>query len=124
MGLIKKGASICKRGKIPCKTYRQAKGSSGHSHHVVQNAAVRNVPGYDRNDAPAITLGCACHKKTYKVQRQRRNPVGYPEERRVASESLRAAGVGAKRTDDFLTRCVDPYFSTLATKPGWRQPGK
>ncbi|HDR7795104.1 TPA: hypothetical protein QCY19_003767 [Bacillus luti] len=45
------------------------KGREGH--HIIQDAAVRNLPGYSKRNAPTVSLSKPSHLKTRAVQRQK-----------------------------------------------------
>jgi RHS repeat-associated protein len=102
------------------------------AHHVIQDAAVRHLPGYDTNAAPGVglpgpsTLRGSPHYNATQVQRL---PGGgtYGAERQIGGDALRAAGVDeAKATQ--AVREADEYFNllgidenTITRIPGNRQ---
>ena len=73
--------------------------SSGQkdAHHIIQDAAMRDIPGYSRMDAPAIQLDGPSNvvgtEHYFATITQRRTGGGtYDAERRIAYMSLRKAG--------------------------------
>lgn len=70
-------------------------------HHIIQDAAVRDVPGYSYSKAPSIELPGPStkigspHYKATQVQRQRGGGT-YGAERRIAYKALRKAGLTPK----------------------------
>jgi RHS repeat-associated protein len=87
------------------------------SHHVIQDAAVKNIPGYDRNKATAVILQgpstdrATQHGQTRGVQTQRGGGT-YGAERRIGYKGLRRAGV--KKADaKQAIRKADEYFESL-----------
>ena len=84
------------------------------AHHIIQDAAVRDIPGYDRNDAPAIQLDGPSNvigtPHYYATQAQRNGEHGtYGAERKTAIEALQAAGVPDEEIADAVNR-ADNYF--------------
>jgi YD repeat-containing protein len=107
--------------------YRDIAGTGPNSHHIIQDAAVRVIPGYDRNLAPAIGLqgppvGTSPHGLATRVQRrasQRGIRGTYGHERVVAYAALRAAGLSRSKARAEIAR-ADKYFigklgATLST---------
>jgi RHS repeat-associated protein len=112
-----------KKGKQPCRKHKDKKPKGTESHHVIQDAAARDLPDYDRNEAPAIPLCKTCHKRTRVPQKMPRKPPGWPEERRVGRDALVAGGMTPRQANEYMKRCVDPYFKPWVNSPDWRQPG-
>ena len=90
--------------------------SSGQkdAHHIIQDAAMRDVPGYNRMEAPAVRLDGPSNvvgtEHYYATVTQRRKGGGtYGSERGIAYMSLRKAG---KSVDEAkaLVRGADEYF--------------
>ena len=90
--------------------------SSGQkdAHHIIQDAAVRDISGYNRMDAPAIQLDGPSNvvgtEHYYATITQRKNGGGtYGAERGIAYMSLRKAGLSV---DDAkaAVRGADDYF--------------
>ena len=87
------------------------------SHHIIQDAAVKNLPNYNRKEAPAIQLegpstkiGTPHYKAT---QAQRKSGGGtYASERRIGYRALREAGV-PKETSKKVIRNADEYFKGI-----------
>ena len=116
--------------KHPIGTYRELSNASARdAHHVIQDAAVRDVPGYSKRDAPAIrlegsssTIGSE-HYTATQVQRQRGGG-NYAAERRIGYKALREAGI----PEDLARQAIeaaDRYFGGLGLKPSspTRTPG-
>ncbi|MFJ2366574.1 RHS repeat-associated core domain-containing protein [Pseudomonas sp. NPDC087697] len=87
------------------------------AHHIIQDAAVRDLPGYDRKAAPAVQLpGPSTQKGTphYEAtQAQRRAGGGsYRLERKIGYRALRKAGI---KKDDAkaLIRNADEHFKAI-----------
>jgi hypothetical protein len=87
------------------------------AHHVIQDAAVRDVPGYSRLDAPVVQLpgpstsSGTPHSRATQVQRQ---PGGgtYGAERRIAYKALRRAGMSERTARTVMAR-VHAFFARL-----------
>lgn len=91
------------------------------SHHVIQNAAMKGVSGYDDNaekTAPSVQLAGPSHEigseHYIATQSQRQRGVGgtYAAERRVAYRALRRAGLSTDETRCHVMR-ADSYFSNM-----------
>lgn len=90
------------------------------SHHPIQDAwAKRNVPGYDRNSAPAILLPSSSgmsHAQISAAQRAFRRQNGYNTDIRTefneAARQMRAAGVPESRIRRVLNQAYK-YFDSL-----------
>lgn len=89
------------------------------SHHIIQNAAVKNLPGYSPTKAPTIGLkGRATdpgteHYLATNVQRKLASGGGtYASERRVAYRSLRSAGLSVQDAKGAV-RYADQYFNSI-----------
>lgn len=103
-------------------SYKDMKGIDGtESHHIIQDAAVRDMPGYNRENAPAIplegkanTVGTNHYNAT---QYQNHNKYGgtYGEERKVAYMALIKAGKTPEEACT-LIKYADSYF---IDKLGW-----
>ena len=80
------------------------------SHHVIQDAAMKNVPGYSREDAPAIPLTAEQHRLATAYQRQ---PGGgtYGQERGIGYGALRTTMSGRAATIEILI--ADHYFGSI-----------
>src|SRR5215510_5287317 len=84
------------------------------AHHVIQDAAVRELVGYSRSEAPAVQLpGPSTRPETphYKATRVQREPGGgtYAAERRIGYKALRKAGLSRAEPRRALRR-ADAYF--------------
>jgi hypothetical protein len=91
------------------------------AHHVIQDAAVRDLPGYNTNAAPGIRLpgpsnvpGTPHHAAT-QVQRQAGGGT-YAAERRIGYKALRKAGVGIDEARSVI-KGADAYFESLGVGP-------
>jgi hypothetical protein len=103
------------------------------AHHVIQDAAVRDLPGYDTQLAPGVQLegpSTAVGTPHYLATQAQRAAGGgtYAAERDIAANSLRAAGYSEAQIQQALSE-ADNYFqsigvnSTAPTRiPGNRRP--
>jgi hypothetical protein len=90
-------------------------------HHIIQDASVRDIPRYNRNEAPAIRLDGPStklgteHNIATKIQRE---PGGgsYSAERRIAYKALRKAKI-ERGTARRAIEKADSYFSKIGVKP-------
>lgn len=78
------------------------------AHHIIQNAAVREVDGYSYSTAPAIILTREGHAEATRIQNGPAERGTYGRERDVADAALRAAGM-APRVGASLS-AADRYF--------------
>jgi hypothetical protein len=90
------------------------------SHHIIQDAAVRDLPGYNRNNAPAIHLQGPNKKGTEhytagQVQGQSGGGT-YAAERRIGYKAMRRAGVSEQQARYEIQR-ADQYFSSIGVNP-------
>ena len=83
-----------------------------HKHHIIQDAAARDINGYSRSQAPATYLSHTNHSLATNVQRTVSGNGTYASERRIGYRALRRAGVG-KDEGKRLVREADEYFSGL-----------
>jgi hypothetical protein len=87
------------------------------AHHIIQNAAVKNLPGYNSNRAPGIQLQGppntpgTQHFLTRNAQRARGGGT-YGAERRIAYKALRQAGLSRNHARAEISR-ADQYFQSL-----------
>ena len=97
------------------------------AHHIVQDAAVRDLPGYNTNAAPGIQLAGGGrgtpHHAANQVQRQSGGGT-YAAERRIAYKALRRAGVSRADARREIRR-ADAYFESIGVGPNTptRTPG-
>ena len=103
------------------------------AHHVIQDAAVRDLPGYDTQLAPGVQLegpSTSVGTPHYLATQAQRAAGGgtYAAERDIAANSLRAAGYSEAQIQQALSE-ADNYFqsigvnSTAPTRiPGNRRP--
>jgi hypothetical protein len=109
-------------GSFRAGTYGELKNAGiKDAHHVIQDAAVRELPGYDSRAAPAVELkgpatrvGTA-HYEATQVQRQAGGGT-YADERRIAYEALRRAGLSHEEAQALIGR-ADDYFKSLGVTP-------
>ncbi len=87
------------------------------AHHTIQDAAVRDIPGYDTNLAageqlagPSTRVGSP-HYKATQVQRQAGGGT-YGAERRIGYKALRKAGLDKSAARSSVER-ADKYFESL-----------
>ncbi|WP_413110354.1 RHS repeat-associated core domain-containing protein [Thaumasiovibrio sp. DFM-14] len=103
-------------------THRQLKNAGvKDSHHVIQDAAAKNISGYNRMDAPAVQLNGPStakgseHYIATQVQRQRGGGT-YAAERRIGYKALRKAGLSKSEARSHIQR-TDDYFGGLGVTP-------
>ncbi len=90
-------------------------------HHVIQDAAVRDLPGYSRARAPAVELpgpstrNGTPHWAATAVQRQRGGGT-FAAERRIAYKALRKAGMSPDEARVEIYR-ADGYFRSIGVQP-------
>ena len=96
-------------------TYRDLKYQKlSDAHHIIQDAAVRDLPGYSRSGAPAIQLKGPSnvpgteHYEATLVQRAAGEGT-YAAEREIAERGLRAAGLSDQDVTSAIER-ADNYF--------------
>jgi RHS repeat-associated protein len=91
------------------------------AHHVIQDAAVRDLPGYNTNAAPGIQLEGPAnvkgtpHQMTRPVQRQSGGGT-YAAERRIGYKALRRAGVSVLDSRQAISE-ADNFFKAIDVKP-------
>jgi RHS repeat-associated protein len=114
-------------------TYGQLRSAGAKdAHHVIQDAAVRDLPGYSRSAAPAVKLEGPStrvgspHYRATQVQRQAGGGT-YAAERRIGYKAMRRGGISPEDARG-LIRSADDYFQSLGVKqdtatriPGDRQ---
>ncbi|WP_390821152.1 polymorphic toxin-type HINT domain-containing protein [Tuwongella immobilis] len=103
------------------------------SHHIIQNAAVRDLPNYNRGQAPAIELAgpsTLIGSPHYLATREQDLPGGgtYAAERIVAERALAAAGINAaeiavalQRADEYFIITLGITMDTVTRIPGNRR---
>ncbi len=109
-------------GRFRAGTYGELKNAGiKDAHHVIQDAAVRDLPGYDSRAAPAVELkgpatrvGTA-HYEATQVQRQAGGGT-YADERKIAYEALRRAGLSHEEAQALIGR-ADAYFKSIGVTP-------
>ncbi|WP_166839023.1 RHS repeat-associated core domain-containing protein [Rheinheimera pleomorphica] len=103
-------------------THRQLNNAGAtDSHHVIQDAAAKSLPGYNRMDAPAVQLKGPStakgseHYIATQVQRQRGGGT-YAAERRIGYKALRRAGLPQSEARSHILR-ADEYFEGIGVTP-------
>lgn len=103
-------------------TYRELHDAGAKdSHHIIQNAAARDLPGYNRDAAPAVQLrGPSTERGSphYRATQTQREAGGgtYAAERRIGYKALRRAGV-SEATARQLIEGADRYFQSIGVTP-------
>ncbi len=99
------------------------------AHHIIQDAAVRDLPGYNRNDAPAVELSgpsTEVGSEHYEATQAQRQAGGgnYAAERKIAQNSLSKAGLSPDQVQTALQNS-DQYFQGIGVGPSTptRVPG-
>lgn len=124
---IKRGGSAALEfiGERAVGAYKALQGKFNEAHHIIQDAAAKNIPGYSKRDAPTIHLDGSSktkgteHNLATETQNNRRSlgdGGNYGSERRVAYRSLRAAGL-TKVEAKQAVRKADDYFQQLDLFP-------
>ena len=91
------------------------------AHHIIQDAAVRDLPGYSSLDASGIQLPGPAnaagtpHYRATQVQRQAGGG-NYAAERRIAYKALRAAGLNREAARTAIAR-ADATFVKIGVAP-------
>jgi hypothetical protein len=91
------------------------------AHHTIQDAAVRDIPGYRTSDAPAVKLDGPSYRvgsPHYEATQVQRQPGGgtYAAERRIGYKALRAAGFSPTQARSAI-EIADIYFASLGVTP-------
>ena len=92
------------------------------AHHIIQDAAVRDLPGYATNAAPGVTLrgpsnvSGTAHNLATAVQREAGGGT-YAAERRIGYKALRAAGMSEDSARAAIGR-ADRYFGSIGVDSG------
>jgi hypothetical protein len=87
------------------------------AHHVIRDAAVRDLPGYDTNAAPGVELKGPVsvegtpHQLTRPVQREAGGGT-YAAERRIGYKALRKAGLSPAAARQAIYE-ADAYFRSI-----------
>lgn len=87
------------------------------AHHIIQDAAAKNLPGYNTNKAPGVQLAGPAnkvgtpHNLATAVQRQAGGGT-YAAERRIGYKALRKAGISRQDTRQYIQQS-DDYFGGL-----------
>ena len=103
-------------------TYRELQAAGiTDAHHIVQDAAVRDLPGYSKLDARAIELPGPSNKlgtpHYYATLVQRQAGGGtYAAERRIAYKALRQAGLTVDEARTAI-EWADEYFTSIGLSP-------
>ena len=90
------------------------------AHHIIQDAAVRDLPGYKTNAAPGVQLPGGGrgtpHHAANQVQKQRGGGT-YADERRIGYKALRRAGLSKQEARRAIGR-ADSYFESIGVTSG------
>lgn len=91
------------------------------SHHIIQNAAVRDVADYSRSQAPAVQLrgpSTSVGSEHYIATRLQEQAGGdtYAAERRIGYKALRRSGLSAEEARCHIMR-ADEHFAGLGVGP-------
>lgn len=92
------------------------KSKLSNAHHVIQDAAVRDIPGYNPSKAPGVHLpgppyGSTPHGIATAVQKQRGGGT-YGSERRIGYKAMRKAGLSRWEARIKIDQ-ADKYFDSL-----------
>lgn len=87
------------------------------AHHIIQDASVKQLPKYNKNDAPAIQLESPANKigtEHYRATQVQREAGGgtYEEERKIGYKALRKAGIAKEKAREAIER-ADNYFDSI-----------
>ncbi len=110
---VKKGIEFV--GERAVGAWKALTGKYEQAHHIIQDAAVKNIPGYKYRDAPNVHLKGKANvvgtEHNIATQTQNKTVGGgtYGAERRVAYRALRSAGVSRSDAKIFV-RKADEYF--------------
>ena len=97
------------------------KANAQDSHHVIQHAAVKDIPGYNFLDAPTVQLKGPSqifgteYQLATKVQRASGGG-NYAAERWIGYKAMRKAGVPEVEARNIINY-TDQYFHRLEVKP-------
>ena len=99
------------------------------AHHIIQDAAVKHLPGYDTHAAPGVQLPGPAnipgtqHYHATQVQRQGGGGT-YAAERRIGYKALRRGGLRLEEARAAIAR-ADVYFARIGVGPHTptRMPG-
>ena len=89
----------------------------GDAHHIIQDAAVRDIPNYDTDAAPGVALAGPAnrrgtpHNAATRVQHERGGGT-YAAERRIGYKALRRAGISREEARGHIQR-ADDHFRQL-----------
>jgi RHS repeat-associated protein len=113
--LTDKGSDVAKGVTNTTGSYRQlVNAGKKDAHHIIQDAAMREISNYNRFDAPAIqlygpaTLKGTPHNIATSIQRQAGGGT-YGAERRIGYKALRRAGLSVSDAKNAI-RGADRYF--------------
>jgi RHS repeat-associated protein len=111
-------------------TYNQLRAQGAKdAHHIIQDKAAKDLPGYKRGDAPTVQLDGppsqigSPHYKATAVQREAGGGT-YAAERRIGYKALRAAGLSPEQSRQAV-EFADRYFGSIGVTPSTptRVPG-
>jgi hypothetical protein len=115
-------AEITAAATVSSGTYRELRSSRVQdAHHIIQDKAAEDLPGYNRNDAPAAKLAGPSttkgtpHYNATQVQRQAGGGT-YAAERRIGYKALRRGGYTPSEARSLIEE-ADEYFKSLGVTP-------
>ncbi len=120
--VVGRGAALV-HNSCPCTgTYGELRRAGvKDAHHIIQDAAVRDIPGYSQGDAPAVQLPGPStrvgspHYEATQVQRQAGGGT-YAAERRIGYKALRRGGLSPADAKANINN-ADAYFQSLGVTP-------
>ncbi|MCH9609940.1 MAG: hypothetical protein S4CHLAM45_13340 [Chlamydiales bacterium] len=117
-----RAGGVAERFSVRKGTYGELRRSgTKDAHHIIQDAAVRDLPNYSRNRAPSVQLPGPStrvdtpHYAATKVQRQSGGGT-YAAERRIAYKALRRSGMSSEDARS-LIQDTDRYFESIGVSP-------
>ena len=113
---------VTRRPTPPAGSYRALRDAGlKDSHHAIQDAAVRDLPGYSRDNAPGVHLPgpstdpLTPHGRATAVQRETGGGT-YGAERRIGYKAMRRAGLSEDEARQHVDR-ADAYFRSIGVTP-------
>jgi hypothetical protein len=104
-------------------------GKEGRSaHHIVQDAAVRNLEGYSYSQSPAVSLSNSAHARASATQNVTSNAIRgtLGKEMAVARSALIAAGLTPREVNQAMREARGYFYGILGYTPSTqtREPGR
>lgn len=114
------GSKLRRLGELVDTVGNLRKAGKSDAHHIIQDAAVKHLPGYDTNRAPGVQLPGGARRGTphylaNMVQRQKGGGT-YGAERRIGYKAMRRAGVSKMDARNAIEQ-ADTYFKSLGVGP-------